>query len=461
MLAGIENGKDTLKRTRQRRATRAAFVVLTFFAAALFPRLLPAAPPASLAPFLQQHCYDCHDAATKEGGLDVTSLDSDLTGIAVFAKWERIHDRVRDGEMPPPDVDELPTAAKDGFLQTLAADLTAVHAAKKGTVLRRLNRYEYERTLNQLLGVRVQVAEMLPEDGKSHGFDNIGEALDLSPVQMQRYLQAAQLALDAAVQFGPKPEPRFEELRFDTGRNEQFIGEHWHRRGDGAVVFYLEGGYPGIKVQEFRVRTPGVYRVRLHVAAHQSDRPVAYAVHFGRDSLEEPAALHSYREALPGAVQVDELTAELKKDDTLRLFVHGLDPSVNHWAAVNRKAAQFAGPGLAVLKVEVEGPLIDQWPGRGHRLRFGDLEVADTGPQHQRNASWYRPVWRLVPGSRRPTRSACCCRSSRPRSGVRWMRRPRHRSSPWPDRNWRTARRSTMRCGPLRPPCSARRISCT
>jgi hypothetical protein len=49
-----------------------------------------------------------------------------------------------------------------------------------------------------------------------------------------------------------------------------------------------------------------------------------------------------------------------------------------------------------VLKIEVEGPLIDQWPGRGHRLRFGDLEAADTGPQHQRKASWYRPVWRLV-----------------------------------------------------------------
>jgi len=396
MTRANDKRKRTLKRELQRVAMRTGLVVLVAFVAILFPRNVPAAPPESLAPFLRQHCYDCHDAATKEGGLDLTALGGDFSDLAIFAKWERIHDRVRDGEMPPPDVDEPPTATRDGFLKTLAADLTTAHAAKKGTVLRRLNRYEYERTLNGLLGVRVQVAEMLPEDGKSHGFDNIGEALDLSPVQMQRYLQAAQVALDAAVQFGPKPEPRFEELRFDTGRNQQFVGEHWHRRDDGAVVFYLEGGYPGIKVQEFRVRAPGVYRIRLHVAAHQSDRPIAYAVHFGRDSLEEPAALHSYREALPGAVRVDELTTELKKDDTLRLFVHGLDPSVNHWVAVNRKADQFAGPGLAVLKVEVEGPVIDQWPGRGHCLRFGDLEAADTGPEHQRKASWYRPVWRLV-----------------------------------------------------------------
>lgn len=45
-------------------------------------------------------------------------------------------------------------------------------------------------------------------DLTSHGFDNIGAALDLSPVQTQRYMEAAGMALDACVRFGPRPEPK-------------------------------------------------------------------------------------------------------------------------------------------------------------------------------------------------------------------------------------------------------------
>jgi hypothetical protein len=97
-------------------------------------------------------------------------------------------------------------------------------------VLRRLNRHEYERTLNALLGTHVQVADLLPDDGRAHGFDNIGEALDLSPVQIQRYMEAAAIALDACVSFGPRPEPQVQSLTFDTGRNAANIGKSWIKR---------------------------------------------------------------------------------------------------------------------------------------------------------------------------------------------------------------------------------------
>ncbi len=61
-----------------------------------------------------------------------------------------------------------------------------------------------------------------------------------------------------------------------------------------------------------------------------------------------------------------------------------------------RKADSFEGPGLAVQKIEIEGPLVDQWPGRGHLLRFGDLKAEDTGPKNQRDKSYYKPQWRLT-----------------------------------------------------------------
>jgi hypothetical protein len=47
--------------------------------------------------------------------------------------------------------------------------------------------------------VKVSVIDSLPEDGRAQGFDNIGEALSISGIQMLRYMEAAELALNAAL----------------------------------------------------------------------------------------------------------------------------------------------------------------------------------------------------------------------------------------------------------------------
>ncbi len=51
--------------------------------------------------FLQKHCIACHDADTSEGGLDLTSVNHELSDGDVYSLWVKVHDRVRDGEMPP------------------------------------------------------------------------------------------------------------------------------------------------------------------------------------------------------------------------------------------------------------------------------------------------------------------------------------------------------------------------
>src|SRR5262245_55220017 len=74
-------------------------------------------------------------------------------------------------------------------------------------VLRRLNRIEYENTLRDLLGVHVDVKGLLPVDPITQGFDNIGKSLSVSTVHMQRYIDAAETALKAAIARNPKPTP--------------------------------------------------------------------------------------------------------------------------------------------------------------------------------------------------------------------------------------------------------------
>ena len=108
---------------------------------------------STLHPVLRTNCFDCHDSESKEAELDLETLPFDLDDKAVFARWIRIHDRVRDGEMPPRGK-KLETASVEEFLGAISEPMVAAHrdqaAAKGRATLRRLNRYEYENTLRDL-----------------------------------------------------------------------------------------------------------------------------------------------------------------------------------------------------------------------------------------------------------------------------------------------------------------------
>jgi len=166
--------------------------------------------------FLSTHCYDCHDTETQEGGLDLTTLELDLEDPRTFAAWAKVHDRVRDSEMPPED--PLPSDAATPFVRRLAKKIVAADRARINrsgrAVVRRMNRYEYENTIRDLLGAPwLQLADRLPADGTAHGFNRSGEALDVAYVQIARYLDAADYALrqvmvsEDVLQENQRPQP--------------------------------------------------------------------------------------------------------------------------------------------------------------------------------------------------------------------------------------------------------------
>ena len=187
---------------------------LTMFAAQTAPaqKANPTAPPKGTSDFFKAHCLDCHNADTKQGNLDLTALPLEPQNAKSFAQWVKIHDRVRAGEMPPPAVETLKATDKAAFLQAVANPLQAaddVRAKQNGRATwRRMNRYEYENTLRDLLDAPyLQIKEMLPEDGQAYHFNKVGDALDVSHVQMSRYLAAADYALrDAMAQTVDAPQ---------------------------------------------------------------------------------------------------------------------------------------------------------------------------------------------------------------------------------------------------------------
>src|SRR5262247_1780640 len=165
----------------------------------------------SMREFMEANCFTCHDSKSKKGNLDLTSLKFDSTDPKPYALWVRIHDRVRDREMPPKEMPQPEDDARAEFLKAVAQPLIDADQARTRregrSTWRRMNRYEYEATLRDLFGAPwLMVKEMLPEDGEAYRFNKVGDALDVSHVQMARYLGAADYALrQAMVPYAEKP----------------------------------------------------------------------------------------------------------------------------------------------------------------------------------------------------------------------------------------------------------------
>lgn len=159
---------------------------------------------AGRARFIEKYCADCHDDVTFKADLDLLHKPFDPRDATNFELWVKVHDRVVAGEMPPKKRARPDAADVELFVNGLAADLNSAEReviAKTGrAVQRRLNRYEYENTLRDLLSVPwIEIKDRLPEDGEKYRFNKIGEALDVSHVQLARYMSSADYALRQAM----------------------------------------------------------------------------------------------------------------------------------------------------------------------------------------------------------------------------------------------------------------------
>ena len=337
------------------------------------PPLIGAIP--ALQPFLEEHCTDCHDGDVKKGDLDLTTLSTDPSDSGALKKWVRVFDRVASGEMPPAKKKQPAADAVQDFMGALGADLVKKSDAQKGTVLRRLNRQEYQNTMRDLLGVPVNVIDTLPEDGRAHGFDNIGEALSISGIQMQRYMEAAELCINAALNQGERPESIKRSSTLESDRNKDQIGKQWLKRADGAIVVFNDGGFPSTVIPNLRATTAGNYKLRVTGYGYQIEEPAIFALITGsfnfRNADNVTRSFHELPIGKPGTVEV---TLHLDAGNGIWISPKGLNGPDGH-SPIKDGPDKYPGEGLALMEVTLEGPLVESWPPRGQSLLLGDATL--------------------------------------------------------------------------------------
>jgi hypothetical protein len=397
--------------------------------------LRAATMPPRVETFIEDRCADCHDDVEKKGGLDLTSLSFDPNDARNFAAWVKVFDRVSANEMPPKKKPRPEARELAGFSGALGAALTAAETRRTATegrsTLRRLNRYEYENTVRDLLGAPwLQLKDGLPEDGEAYRFNKIGESLDMSQVQLARYLATADRALRQVLAAQPveratkttryyaREQTSFtEKMKFDefntaperatfavlgldaqpgvrSGKVPMTVGTANPALREQEGVGVVASNYEPVEVyfEKFVAPVSGRYRLRFkaypvwvapgkgdkwfvpdldHTAAGRRPEPITVYSETPPRQLRRLGTFDVTPEAPVRELDTWLIAGEIVRPDAARLFRSR--PGATRWH--NPLAEKDGQPGVVFSWMEAEGPIYDQWPTAGYKLLFGGLPL--------------------------------------------------------------------------------------
>ncbi|MCC6395206.1 MAG: DUF1592 domain-containing protein [Bryobacterales bacterium] len=213
-----------------------------------------AAAPAfetAVKPLLKT-CAPCHNRQAASGGLDVGAFSSPSTLVDQREGWDRILKKVRSGEMPPRGVARPPMNEVEAFTRYLTDEFARADRNGKAdpgrVTAHRLNRNEYTNTIRDLLAVDFRAERDFPTDDSGEGFDNISDVLTISPVLMEKYLDAAERIAARAIGADPLPKKPLEaqyHARNKTIRRPDFSTIEAAHRVEWDGEYLVRIGLPG------------------------------------------------------------------------------------------------------------------------------------------------------------------------------------------------------------------------
>jgi hypothetical protein len=257
----------------------------------------------AVQPFVAKNCFGCHNDKLQSGGLNLKAA----TDIATSRdQWEHVVQKLKAGEMPPkgmpaPAAEQVASVTK--WLEDEFAREDAAMKPDPGRVTaRRLNRYEYNSTVRDLLAVDFRPADDFPTDDFGYGFDNIGDVLTLSPTLMEKYLTAARKIAKLAIEGEAPPNMALKDRHGNSGKKPgEFTWERkfkWEAdyiirveaatKYPGTLFFSFDGGdpqsakaIPGFvavgRVHDYRMHlAPGIHKMTAWFEVSEADALAQY-----------------------------------------------------------------------------------------------------------------------------------------------------------------------------------------
>lgn len=368
-------------------------------------------------PILLSHCSRCHGADQQEAGIRLDNLSTDLTGNRAAAEdWQEVLNVVNAGEMPPLGEPPLTSEQRETLTQWVSAAIEKAVEAQRSTggrvVQRRLNRFEYQNTMFDLLGLKMDYTRDLPPDPVSpDGFRNNGQSLQMSALQLRVYLATARRALDRVVVSGPAP-PVF-DYEFTKSNVKRWLGKVQRSDRLGRQQVFLakmvndypeegkflvrvevtadlkpETGFPLLELSlGYRPDTKTLFREIDTVEIKSAEKQV----------LEFRGRLENFPMPVRGQGKFPGLVVRARNVyDDGSPKPEGKKEKKNDWTYPDEPHL----PTVRVHSLEFHGPVFDQWPPPLHRrilfesqLRQSDLPayVTEVLKRFMRRA-YRRPV---------------------------------------------------------------------
>jgi mono/diheme cytochrome c family protein len=177
------------------------------------PRANLALFQTSISPILKKSCLACHGPQKSEGRLRIDKLNPDLLTGPDVEQWREIYNVLGNSEMPPADEPAyaLTDVDRGNMVDWLGAEMQKAYLVRRKTKehssFRRMTRYEYNYALQDLLGLRYDLADRLPPEAASEeGFKNHSEMLQMSSMQFETYREIGMKALGRTIVSGERPE---------------------------------------------------------------------------------------------------------------------------------------------------------------------------------------------------------------------------------------------------------------
>ncbi len=218
-------------------------------------------------PVLSKSCLSCHNDRTRAGTFSLEPFKDPATALAQPAIWHNVLQKVSSGAMPPPAAAPLSQADRDAITNWArklpgAAEATIARSSAGRVTARRLNRVEYNNTIRDLLGVAARPADEFPVDDSGYGFDNNSDVLSVSPMLMEKYMQAAEKISRLAV-YGETVPPKPTRLVRLMNRRSQ---DAYDVLSEGNSGMYLPYSLRGAMYGNFTFPVDGEYEFRLRIA---------------------------------------------------------------------------------------------------------------------------------------------------------------------------------------------------
>ncbi len=328
----------------------------------------PGADLVQVWPMLDNYCMDCHSFDDFRGGLALEGMGPEAV-IEHPEVFEEVLRKLKIRAMPPRDHEQPSLEQRGRFIAALEATLDAAAASRPyagNTSIHRLNRAEYQNAIRDLLGVEVDLTELLPSDGGDHGFDNIAELLRTSPMLLDRYMSVGLKVTDLAL---GNPEAALASttytIPFDTTQDSHLDGFPLGTRGGIKATHYFpaDGEYV-FSARPLQGVAEGYFGIEGHDRPHEFlvyvDGAVVYSSEIG-GAEQHAISVKGFNDVIPIVDQKltsPRIAVTAGPHEVVFTWRERVSAEQNSWQPTERDSLEIHNPsGMPRLeKAMVAGP---------------------------------------------------------------------------------------------------------